>query len=143
MRSGDSIGRKQSNKIIFQDDFHMSNLHCKINQIQEIFLFEDIASTNGSWQRLSDENKESQQVVLKEGMVFKIGNSAMYEVERIEGVGQSRRDLLDPQTIDDIGNPQRGQNSSNNLCCICWSADRDILLQPCRHIVSCAKCIKG
>lgn len=61
----------------------MSNLHCKINQIQNIFLFEDIASTNGSWQRLSDENKNSEYYSLKEGMIFKIGNSAMYEVDKI------------------------------------------------------------
>jgi predicted component of type VI protein secretion system len=61
----------------------MSNLHCKINQIQNVFLFEDIASTNGSWQRLSDESKNSEFHGLKEGMIFKIGNSAMYEVEKV------------------------------------------------------------
>lgn len=61
----------------------MSNLHCKINQIHDVFLFEDIASTNGSWHRLSDESKESQKIILKESMVFKIGNSAMYEVSKI------------------------------------------------------------
>jgi hypothetical protein len=48
-----------------------------------VFLFEDIASTNGSWQRLSDESKNSEYYSLKEGMVFKIGNSAMYEVDKI------------------------------------------------------------
>lgn len=83
LRSGDSIGRKQTNIVCFQDDLHMSNLHCKINQIQSVFLFEDIASTNGSWQRLSDENKSSELHSLKEGMIFKIGNSAMYEVDKI------------------------------------------------------------
>ena len=67
----------------------MSNLHCKINQIQEVFLFEDIASTNGSWQRLSDESKNSEHFPLKEGMIFKIGNSAMYEVEKIS-INQSQ-----------------------------------------------------
>ena len=48
-----------------------------------MFLFEDIASTNGSWQRLSDESKNSEFYGLKEGMIFKIGNSAMYEVEKV------------------------------------------------------------
>lgn len=37
----------------------MSNLHCKINLIGEKFNFEDIASTNGSWLRLSKECEES------------------------------------------------------------------------------------
>ncbi len=58
----------------------MSNQHCKINLIHDVFYFEDIASTNGSWVRLSLENKESQLFELREKMVFKIGNSAMYEV---------------------------------------------------------------
>lgn len=60
LHSGDSIGRKQNNKICFSDDLHMSNLHCKINLVGEKFNFEDIASTNGSWLRLSKEGEESQ-----------------------------------------------------------------------------------
>lgn len=58
----------------------MSNLHCKINLIGDKFNFEDIASTNGSWLRLSKESEESEHKVLNHGTVFKIGNSAMYEV---------------------------------------------------------------
>jgi len=37
----------------------MSNLHAKINLIGKKFFFEDIASTNGSWLRLSKESEES------------------------------------------------------------------------------------
>lgn len=58
----------------------MSNLHCKINLIGNQFLFEDIASTNGSWLRLSKESEESEPKLLCNNTVFKIGNSAMYEV---------------------------------------------------------------
>lgn len=58
----------------------MSNLHCKINLIGDKFHFEDIASTNGSWLRLSKECEESQPCSLVHGTIFKIGNSAMYEV---------------------------------------------------------------
>lgn len=78
--SGDSIGRKQNNNVCFSDDLHMSNLHCKINLIGDKFIFEDIASTNGSWLRLSKECEESKPSILTHETIFKIGNSAMYEV---------------------------------------------------------------
>lgn len=58
----------------------MSNLHSKINLIGEKFYFEDIASTNGSWLRISKECEESEPCTLNQGTIFKIGNSAMYEV---------------------------------------------------------------
>ena len=58
----------------------MSNLHAKINLIGKKFFFEDIASTNGSWLRLSKESEESTEKQLLHKTVFKIGNSAMYEV---------------------------------------------------------------
>jgi predicted component of type VI protein secretion system len=76
LRSGDSIGRKNTNIVQFADDLHMSNLHCKVNLVQDKFFFEDIASTNGSWLRMSLEANESDSFPLKEQMVFKIGNSA-------------------------------------------------------------------
>ena len=58
----------------------MSNLHAKINLVGKKFFFEDIASTNGSWLRLSKESEESSSQLLIHKTVFKIGNSAMYEV---------------------------------------------------------------
>lgn len=42
-----SIGRKTTNHICFTDDLHMSNLHCKISLINDRFVLEDMASTNG------------------------------------------------------------------------------------------------
>ena len=80
LNSGDSIGRKTNNFVCFSDDLHMSNLHCKINLIGDKFKFEDIASTNGSWLRLSRESEESEPKLLENETIFKIGNSAMYEV---------------------------------------------------------------
>ena len=32
---------------------------------------------------------------------------------------------------------------NNNLCCICLSSERDVLLIPCRHIIACLKCVKN
>ncbi len=58
----------------------MSNLHCKVNLIGDKFNFEDIASTNGSWLWLSKESDESEPKLLIHETIFKIGNSAMYEV---------------------------------------------------------------
>lgn len=80
LHTSDQIGRKQNNKVSFSDDLHMSNLHSKINLIGEKFYFEDIASTNGSWLRISKECEESEPCTLNQGTIFKIGNSAMYEV---------------------------------------------------------------
>lgn len=78
LKNGDSIGRKNTNKLNFCNDVHMSNIHCKINQIGSKFLFEDFASTNGSWLRLSEETQESPPYPLNDEIIFKIGNSAMY-----------------------------------------------------------------
>ena len=129
---GSSIGRKQNNTICFADDLHMSNLHCKINLVGKRFVFEDIASTNGSWLRLSQETEESEPKLLKHGTIFKIGNSAMYEVHDPE--------IENKQKIvkkDDSG------HQNENRCTICWDAERDCLLIPCRHNVSCTRCIKS
>ena len=85
LRSGDSIGRKNTNMVQFTDDLHMSNLHCKVNLVTDKFFFEDIASTNGSWLRLSMEGNESVLFPLKEKVIFKVGSSAMFEVVIITG----------------------------------------------------------
>ena len=73
-----SIGRKSTNQIHFNEDLHMSNLHCKVILIGQKFYLEDIASTNGSWLRLSKKGIESLPFALEQGTIFKIGNSAMY-----------------------------------------------------------------
>ena len=75
-----SIGRKNNNALCFSEDLHMSNLHCKINLIGKDFVFEDMASTNGSWHRLSFEGTSSEPFKLAHETIFKIGNSAMYQV---------------------------------------------------------------
>lgn len=63
---------------------HMSNMHCKINLIGDKFFFEDCASTNGSWLRLSKEGEKSEYITLDSKTIFKIGNSAMYQTEEIK-----------------------------------------------------------
>ena len=50
IRNSASIGRKGNNTptcIPFNDDFHLSNSHAKIDYVEGRFIFEDIGSTNG------------------------------------------------------------------------------------------------
>lgn len=47
LEDGGSVGRKVNNKIHFTEDLHMSNLHCRITKVQDKFILEDMASTNG------------------------------------------------------------------------------------------------
>ena len=132
-----SIGRKTSNALSFTDDLHMSNLHCKIYLIQDKFFLEDIASTNGSWLRLSQEGQKSEPVHLSHGTVFKIGNSAMYEVDD-SYTGSSGKMEVEEGNIK-----QDGGKQGNTLCSICWEDERDCVILPCRHNVTCMKCVKG
>lgn len=129
--SDSSIGRKSSCTLSFPDDLHMSNLHCKFNLIADRFLFEDIASTNGSWLRLSKEGLASPAFPLDRNVVFKIGNTAMYKVR------------FPPKKPGEetVASAERGGEADR--CCICWDNERDCLIMPCRHNVSCTKCIKS
>lgn len=136
LTNNSSIGRKTNNTISFNDDLHMSNLHCKIYLIQDKFFLEDIASTNGTWLRLSCEGIQSESSQLQNGTVFKIGNSAMYEVED--------NFIVKPDTFIIEENPNHevaGQGVT--ACIICWESERDCVILPCRHNVTCMKCIKS
>ena len=42
-----TIGRKPNNLLKFQDDLHMSNIHCKISLVNNNYFIEDLSSTNG------------------------------------------------------------------------------------------------
>lgn len=130
--SESSIGRKSSCTLSFPDDLHMSNLHCKFNLIGDRFIFEDMASTNGSWLRLSKEGTTSAPYPLDRNAVFKIGNTAMYEVRL-----PSKR--LNEETKVNAGSA----TVVAEKCSICWDNERDCLIMPCRHNVSCTKCIKS
>lgn len=137
LASGCSIGRKANNALCFSDDLHMSNLHCKINLVGQKFIFEDMASTNGSWQRLSKEGIESSPVPLTHETVFKIGNSAMYEVS----VPKPVKHTNDSNTISH--NAEKNPGNQSTVCTICWDAERDCLIMPCKHNISCTRCIKS
>lgn len=80
---GGTIGRKINNDINFTEDLHMSNLHCKICLMGNKFVLDDMASTNGTWLRLSIESDESDPILLKDKSIFKIGNSAMYVAKKV------------------------------------------------------------
>lgn len=100
----------------------MSNLHCKVNLVTDKFFFEDIASTNGSWLRLSLEGNESGLFPLKEKVIFKVGSSAMYEVVFITGVNE------ESDFVTSVEDNPGVTAEHNNMCCICWSAERDTVL---------------
>ena len=135
--SNNSIGRKTTNTLSFTDDLHMSNLHCKIYLIHDKFFLEDIASTNGSWLRLSPEGIKSEPVPLRHGTIFKIGNSAMYEVD------DSNNNSANKIEVEEQNIKQEGGKQGNTLCSICWEDERDCVILPCRHNVTCMKCVKG
>ena len=80
LQSGGTIGRKVNNSVNFENDLHLSNIHCKINLLDDQFYFEDLKSTNGSWLRFSEEQKKSKKFLLKNQDIFKIGNNSIYEV---------------------------------------------------------------
>lgn len=123
---GSSIGRKSSTTYSFEADLHMSNLHCKINLIGNRFYLEDMESTNGTWLRLSQEGQPSEPFALTKNTVFKIGNTAMYEV---------RLPKRSEMTISNSGEKRN--------CMMCKEPDKDCLLQPCKHNVVCEKCAKS
>lgn len=130
-----SIGRKTTNNLCFSDDLHMSNLHCKINFVGNKFYFEDMASTNGSWLRLSKEGVQSKPIILQNRTIFKIGNSAMYEVNYTS---------VETKEAENIGQVNIDRNAGYETnCSICLDAERDCLIMPCRHNVSCTRCIKS
>ncbi|EGR29471.1 hypothetical protein IMG5_155130 [Ichthyophthirius multifiliis] len=120
-----SIGRKISNKICFEEDSHLSNVHAKIFLIQGKFLLEDNCSTNGIWLRLSDEGKESEYFQLQNETQIRIGNDFQYSCQ----INSQK------QVIDKI--------DQQNLCIICCEEDRDVICIPCRHNASCLKCSKN
>lgn len=119
----------------------MSNLHCKINLIGEKFYYEDIASTNGSWLRLSKEGVPSEEYPLQKKAVIKIGNSAMYEVTNISPNSSERDKHSMCDRISKTQNPD--VKDYEYKCIICWDAEKDCLICPCKHNVTCMKCIKS
>ena len=127
----ESIGRKSLSTISFSEDLHMSNLHVKINLIQDQFFLEDIASTNGTWLRLSEECVESDPMPLHDKLIFKIGNSAMYEIEYNKPAEIQKEE----EKQEEI------KESKIDGCSVCWNGEKDCLIMPCRHNVTCSKCI--
>ena len=68
-----SIGRKSTNDIYFENDLHLSNLHSVFSIENGEFVLEDMSSTNGSWYRLSEEQKKSEPCEIKHKDEIKIG----------------------------------------------------------------------
>ncbi len=128
MISGDSIGRKSNNNINFGNDPHMSNVHCKINLIGSSFYLEDIASTNGTWLRISPPNVPSKDFILKSKSVFKIGNAAMYEIDRV----------IEKEISNKANDSMKAR--FKNGCMDCGKVEKDALLLPCRHNFMCFDC---
>eukprot|EP01017_Pseudomicrothorax_dubius_P046760 TRINITY_DN8286_c0_g2_i1.p1 TRINITY_DN8286_c0_g2~~TRINITY_DN8286_c0_g2_i1.p1 ORF type:complete len:395 (+),score=75.26 TRINITY_DN8286_c0_g2_i1:325-1509(+) len=122
------IGRKAENHLCYPEDLHLSNSHSEIFLNDVNFYLEDRASTNGSWLRLSAEGMESAPFPLEEGTIFKVGTSSTYIVLKNGFGGLAQR--------------EKAELANENVCVICYEAERDTVLIPCRHQVTCLRCAK-
>lgn len=130
MCNNSTIGRKSSNKINFGDDIHLSNVHAKIVLISNKFVLEDMGSTNGIWHRLSSEGVASKPYLINKDLIFKIGGNSSYQI--IRSSSQNKKQQDEEQQKGPLG----------DSCSVCWDSDKDCLIMPCRHNVSCLKCAK-
>lgn len=73
-----SVGRKETNQMSFPDDQHLSGIHSKIFRIKDLWYIEDIATTNGTWLRLSREGEESPRFLLEDKCQFKLSSNLIY-----------------------------------------------------------------
>lgn len=116
----------------------MSNIHCKISLMGNKFVLEDMASTNGTWLRLSRESESSDPILLQDKSVFKIGNSAMYIAKK---VAPSNNDLSGQ--IEILKDGEEKKMNFGSECNICCNAESDCLILPCKHNFACLKCTKN
>ena len=59
----------------------MSNMHGKFRFDNFNFFYTDNGSTNGSWLKLSNENRQMQRKKLHSQSIFRIGNSVIYQLQ--------------------------------------------------------------
>ncbi len=123
-----TIGRKATNRVSFEQDCHMSNLHAQIFRVEHEYFIEDLESTNGTWLRLSRECARSKPFLLREGMHIKFGTSLNFIVsEHLQFEGKEAE-------------PSRAPSET---CVICFGSDKDALYIPCKHNAACVKCSKS
>jgi len=79
-----SIGRKSTNDICFEEDLHLSNLHSKFSIEHGKFILEDMSSTNGSWYRLSEEQKKSDLCMIRHKDEIKIGLQCTFSAKFLQ-----------------------------------------------------------
>ena len=160
LQSGETIGRKLNNTINFESDLHLSNIHCKINLIEDHFYFEDIKSTNGSWLRFSDEQKKSKKFLLKNNDIFKIGNNSIYEVslkstkrkkkeeekfiEKEEKIEKEeyieKEEFIVKEEFECFLNFESNIEEKDDFCKLCKDTEKNCLIMPCKHNVACMEC---
>ncbi|EGR31598.1 hypothetical protein IMG5_106500 [Ichthyophthirius multifiliis] len=139
-----SIGRKNGCKIFLPDDQHLSSIHAKIYFINQKFILEDQASTNGqtyffktnnflifisSWFRLSKEGLISDPYKISNNVTFKVGTTNTYNCKI--------------KCEDKVQNINNNSQIINQLCIICYENDRNIIILPCRHNSVCIGCVKN
>lgn len=73
LRDGMTFGRSNEVSIQIEDDY-LSGKHSKVYLDNSNWIYEDLGSTNGSWQ---DRKRISAPVKLKRGTVIKIGNTEL------------------------------------------------------------------
>lgn len=129
---GSTIGRKKTCTLCFCDDMHMSIIHCKMVSVHDCFYIEDMSSTNGTWLRLSKEGEKSKQIMIKDNTTFKVGNTNIYNAKRVP------QDKALEGKVDILNSKSMTEREGN--CFICYEKERDCLLMPCKHNISCIKC---
>jgi len=121
------IGRMPQCTISFPGDLYLSKVHARIAFYNSKFIFEDYNGTNGSWRRLSKKDQKSNHYELSDQAIIKIGTSSTFQVIRSQAY--SLKMMLPEKVLDSFKN-----------CCICFANERDIVFEPCRHLVVCSEC---
>jgi len=94
-----------------------------------------MSSTNGTWLRLSKEGEKSKRTIIKDNTTFKVGNTNIYNAKRVP------HDKALEGKVEILNSKALAEKDGN--CFICYEKERDCLLMPCKHNISCIKCSQG
>jgi len=156
--SGLRIGRDSANSFCVAEDTQMSNYHARIlfDSSNGTYILEDVGSTNRTWLRLSNEGERSINHQLSMGDIIKIG-STVFLVQQIRKVSDSGNMPIinsNHRSVEIETNNRNHKelitalqeqesslnNSSLNLCKICYNKTGNIALITCGHSNFCFDC---
>lgn len=156
--AGLKIGRDPANTFCVAEDTQMSNYHARISfdPSNGTYILEDVGSTNRTWLRLSNEGEKSINHQLSQSDIIKIG-STVFLVQQIRRVSDSvnmpiinsnhrsveieNKKSNHKELITAIQEEEdQLNNSSLNLCKICYNKTGNIALITCGHSNFCFDC---